>query len=420
VANEDIVDKGKDMEKKKCPFCGEEILAEAKKCKHCGEWLEEKTDAKAAIISDNQVKEDGEITNTNIENVSIKTPDLNIWKKIALIYPLAKRWILDEFILKDKILTIKCKDGNVLQAPLNECTATFETNKDDFTWITVKSKDKKIRFGEYAFTISDEEWQQIWMILNPSESTLSKFAGIVQKIINIVKDPFSVVSVFNKKNAQTSSASGKKSKRYVIWTIVLVIFATLCGIYSYTDWLDEPIDKLFSSNENAENIETVNSTETNESLDSNLITPSSIAGVKIIGMTPQKIKPYINEALTWEHIEGDEETDSPEEYIIKRGNNVLFSLYMEENKRVYAMYIYDTSLKTKEGLHVGSTAGDLLKVFPNATVRNAEFGEYTSINDIIYVFDSDYENYVGTYNDNDVSKIVNRNIKIGCIIIGDI
>ena len=26
---------------KKCPYCGEEILAIAKKCKHCGEWLDQ-------------------------------------------------------------------------------------------------------------------------------------------------------------------------------------------------------------------------------------------------------------------------------------------------------------------------------------------------------------------------------------------
>ena len=29
-----------EQETKKCPHCGEEIMATAKKCKHCGEWLE--------------------------------------------------------------------------------------------------------------------------------------------------------------------------------------------------------------------------------------------------------------------------------------------------------------------------------------------------------------------------------------------
>ena len=33
-------------ETKRCPYCGEEILAVAKKCKHCGEWLETKENEK--------------------------------------------------------------------------------------------------------------------------------------------------------------------------------------------------------------------------------------------------------------------------------------------------------------------------------------------------------------------------------------
>ncbi len=30
-----------ERETKKCPYCGEVILAVAKKCKHCGIWLED-------------------------------------------------------------------------------------------------------------------------------------------------------------------------------------------------------------------------------------------------------------------------------------------------------------------------------------------------------------------------------------------
>lgn len=40
------------QETKRCPFCGEEILAVAKKCKHCGEWLnkDEKQDEEKVMI----------------------------------------------------------------------------------------------------------------------------------------------------------------------------------------------------------------------------------------------------------------------------------------------------------------------------------------------------------------------------------
>lgn len=37
---------------KKCPFCSENIKAEAIKCKHCGEWFYEEIPLVRATISD--------------------------------------------------------------------------------------------------------------------------------------------------------------------------------------------------------------------------------------------------------------------------------------------------------------------------------------------------------------------------------
>ena len=40
-------------EMKRCPYCGEMILAAAKKCKYCGEWLE---NSEAIIADDKEEK----------------------------------------------------------------------------------------------------------------------------------------------------------------------------------------------------------------------------------------------------------------------------------------------------------------------------------------------------------------------------
>ena len=45
------------MATKKCPYCAEEIQAEAKKCKHCVEWLEDKDGKKAASTEAEQWRE---------------------------------------------------------------------------------------------------------------------------------------------------------------------------------------------------------------------------------------------------------------------------------------------------------------------------------------------------------------------------
>ena len=46
------------MEKtRKCPYCGEEIMADARKCKHCGEWLNDEAEPKQEPVQETGKKE---------------------------------------------------------------------------------------------------------------------------------------------------------------------------------------------------------------------------------------------------------------------------------------------------------------------------------------------------------------------------
>jgi hypothetical protein len=55
-------------ETKRCPYCGEEILAVAKKCKHCGMWLEQDESDASALNSSKNVTESPTSTNDVIKS----------------------------------------------------------------------------------------------------------------------------------------------------------------------------------------------------------------------------------------------------------------------------------------------------------------------------------------------------------------
>lgn len=60
-------------DKKKCPFCGEEIQATAKKCRHCGEWLEDSV-SNTNNQATTEIPFQGDSNNHKTEVNYLKTP----------------------------------------------------------------------------------------------------------------------------------------------------------------------------------------------------------------------------------------------------------------------------------------------------------------------------------------------------------
>ncbi|MDR1898080.1 MAG: hypothetical protein LBR10_14965 [Prevotellaceae bacterium] len=208
----------------------------------------------------------------------------------------------------------------------------------------------------------------------------------------------------------------KKSTIKIIWSVITFIVAVLFLILLKTGVFGDLINNIFDSSQSSVNEEySLNDgAEQSEQTQNNLITRTSIAGIEVIGKTPKEVKPNINNALTWEYIE--EEDGQPEGYLIKDGEYDLLRFHIY-NGEISAVEIYGSALSTADGLHVGSTAGDILKLYPKATVINAEFGEYTEINGIFYIFDSNWDKTVGDYSNSEHSSIVNKEIRIRSIMI---
>lgn len=133
-------------ETKRCPYCGEEILAVAKKCKYCGEWLEPKVAEKAkkaCPICGEMIDEDADVCPYCHEHI--------------------ERQVFAESVVSTAENSSNgqgesgdgfsyCKTcGHRLSIDASVCVECGET--DPFCFNEIKSIEKKSHFGCWTFIV---------------------------------------------------------------------------------------------------------------------------------------------------------------------------------------------------------------------------------------------------------------------------
>ena len=74
-----------EQQTKKCPYCGEEILAVARKCKHCGEWLDRK-EQKPCPVCGELIDEDAKVCPHCNETVNKTAIDHSLQHNREMLY----------------------------------------------------------------------------------------------------------------------------------------------------------------------------------------------------------------------------------------------------------------------------------------------------------------------------------------------
>lgn len=118
---------------------------------------------------------------------SYKTHEPTFMKKLLQVYWVnPKSWRLDEFVINDEILTFKTQDGKELTAPITELSIKVQTDKYDRKEVFVKHDKQKLHFKEIDGMLKDEEWEEIFNILDSIPDTGMTALGWITTTAKIV------------------------------------------------------------------------------------------------------------------------------------------------------------------------------------------------------------------------------------------
>lgn len=143
------------QETKKCPYCGEEILAVAKKCKHCGTWLDGRDEAKASTPA--TPKQDTPVNTPPVNKPAKKPIDfLNIAIGILAVGAIASASVY--FTTDQKVLHTQFEQDSIQAEKVLSSEPNLNTDENKFLYSTAVASRENF-----------EEWKNTMEITNAKD-----------------------------------------------------------------------------------------------------------------------------------------------------------------------------------------------------------------------------------------------------------
>ena len=239
------------METKRCPYCGEEIMASAKKCKHCGEWLnnekkkircpfcQEETEAdlsKCQHCNESLTNNDEEI-NTSTKTVDYYTFPIKTWKVIRFfIMPLSliALWLMSNS-MKKYLITKGMLDDFPEPRSIISCSIFYFIVGIMFfvlsSYVRSVSNEKNFRFILLAtYSIIMSIFQLFFLFFDESnfESDTGIFAAILILILSIVGFVLYILCCSTLFRIESKGVKGVRSLGvYMIFDIAITIIDSI-------------------------------------------------------------------------------------------------------------------------------------------------------------------------------------------------